>query len=111
MVGDRRAAIDIVERGLLIDAGNSELLELRRDLGERRQPMVPFLGRSNPINRMLGLLRHRLVGRRAQVSLGVDGLPAKPAAGKKPRGASVKPPVASTPVTRSTSSKNLSAGP
>ena len=60
LLGDRRSAVDAVERGLEIDAGNDELLTLRDDLGTRRPPVLPFLSRRNPLNQLLGRMRHRL---------------------------------------------------
>ncbi|MEM7352847.1 MAG: hypothetical protein AAF657_18775 [Acidobacteriota bacterium] len=65
LLGDRRQAFQVVERGLRVDASHSGLLELRADLGERRPPVLPFLARRHPFNRWLGLARHRLFGRRA----------------------------------------------
>jgi tetratricopeptide (TPR) repeat protein len=64
LVGDRRSAFDVVERGLEIDAGNEELLSLHREIGLRRAPVLRFLARGNPLNRALGRVRHRVLGNR-----------------------------------------------
>ncbi len=64
LIGDRRSAYDVVERGLEIDASNEELLSLHRDIGLRRAPVLPFLPRGNPLNRALGRVRHRMLGNR-----------------------------------------------
>jgi tetratricopeptide (TPR) repeat protein len=54
--GDRRNAISIYQRVLDVDGENTDFqMELRR-LGIRRRPIIPFLGRSNPINRVTGAL-------------------------------------------------------
>ncbi len=64
LIGDRRAAYDVVERGLEVDSTHERLLALRAELGERRQPVLSFLPRRHPLNRWLGLTRHRLLRRR-----------------------------------------------
>jgi len=38
-----------------------ETQDLCRQIGVRRTPIFPFLGRSHPLNRLVGKLRHRLV--------------------------------------------------
>ena len=62
LTDDRRSAIDAVERGLEIDAADEELLALKRQLGDRRQPVLTFLPRNHAVNRYLGRLRHRFMG-------------------------------------------------
>ena len=54
----RRKAIIAIQRGLAIEPENERLLRLQSRLGMRRPPVVPFLDRSNPINILLGRLRH-----------------------------------------------------
>lgn len=56
----RRSAIDAIERGLKIDHQNADLLELRREVGNRLDPVLPFLSRSSPVNRLLGKARYAL---------------------------------------------------
>ncbi|MBV8201813.1 MAG: hypothetical protein JOZ15_14415 [Acidobacteria bacterium] len=60
----RRAAVRAVADGLRIEPDNPQLLELRRDLGVRRRPVLPFFSRSNPLNLLLGRVRHLLRPRR-----------------------------------------------
>ena len=62
LLDNRRLAFQIVERGLEIDAANPRLYEIRRELGKRRSPVVPFLSRRHPVNRYLGQMRHQLLG-------------------------------------------------
>lgn len=62
LLGDRRSAHEVVERGLEIDAGNHGLLRIKDDFGQRRSPLLPFLGRHHPLNRWLGRIRHLLLG-------------------------------------------------
>ncbi len=63
LMGNRRAAYDVVERGFEVDSSHEGLLALRSELGERRPPVLPFLPRSHTLNRWLGKTRHRLLGR------------------------------------------------
>lgn len=58
LLGDRRNANDVIERGLQIDATNESLVRLRSELGQRLPPVFPFLARGNPLNRAVGRLRH-----------------------------------------------------
>lgn len=60
LLGDRRAAIDVLDRGLQVDPTHHDLLRLRTELGQRKRPVLPFLTRHNPLNRLLGQLRHKL---------------------------------------------------
>lgn len=55
----RRRACDAVSAGLKIDARHSGLLEMRRKMGVRRRPCVPFLKRNNPFNRWLGRITYK----------------------------------------------------
>lgn len=56
---DRSAAVEAIQGGLAIDPNHVELCALARELGVRRLPVVTFLSRDNPLNRLLGWLRHR----------------------------------------------------
>lgn len=58
IVGNRRAAIRAMKEGLSLDPEHRGLLLLRRRLGIRRRPPIPFLSRSNPINVWLGKQRY-----------------------------------------------------
>jgi len=60
---DRRGAVSAIFKGLKIDPNSLELLTLQRELGVRRGPVIPFLSRDNPLNRLLGRLRHAVSGR------------------------------------------------
>lgn len=62
LAGDRPAAVRAVLDGLKVDRQHAVLLELHRELGIRLQPVLPFLGRSNPLNQLLGRLRHAWQG-------------------------------------------------
>jgi tetratricopeptide (TPR) repeat protein len=56
---ERKEAVTAVRQGLGIDPGHTGLRVLARELGVRRPPVVTFLSRNHPINRLLGWLRHR----------------------------------------------------
>lgn len=55
---NRKKALDTVEQGLKLVPEHDYLLAVRKTLGLRARPAVPFLDRSNPINVSLGQARH-----------------------------------------------------
>ena len=57
----RKDAIDAVERGLRAAPDNFILLRLRKQLGVRQAPPLPFLKRDNGLNVRLGRLMHRIL--------------------------------------------------
>lgn len=58
--GKRKEALDSFYRGLEIEGENKDLLWEVRKLGIRRKPLLPFLQRSNPINKYIGKMLHSL---------------------------------------------------
>jgi tetratricopeptide (TPR) repeat protein len=57
LVADRRKeAIEAFSKGLTYDKGHRELKKELQLLGIRKRPAVPFLSRSNPINKYIGKL-------------------------------------------------------
>src|SRR3954454_23305444 len=56
--GNRKKALETIEQGLKTHPEDDALLEVRRQLGIRSRPSVPFLDRSHPINVTLGQARH-----------------------------------------------------
>ena len=58
----RREAIDAVERGLRVVPDNFMLLRMRKRLGVRQAPPLPFLNRNHGLNVKLGRLIHRIKG-------------------------------------------------
>ena len=56
--GDRKKAVETAESGLKVAPEHEELLEVRKELGIRARPAIPFLDRSNPVNVSLGQARH-----------------------------------------------------
>ena len=52
--GDRRKAIRTIRRGLGLDPENRYLRQALASMGMRRLPLLPFLSRSNYVNRGLG---------------------------------------------------------
>lgn len=56
--GQRKKAVDAADEGLKILPEHEGLVALRKELGYRARPAVPFLSRDNPINQMLGRARH-----------------------------------------------------
>lgn len=57
-MGKRKKAIDTAEQGCKHAPENPYVQEVRRSLGVRSRPAVPFLDRTNPINVSLGQARH-----------------------------------------------------
>jgi tetratricopeptide (TPR) repeat protein len=57
---NRWRASQALMRGEQLDPENVTLRELHFELGVRKNPVLPFLSRRNPLNVMLGRLRHRL---------------------------------------------------
>jgi len=58
--GHRAKAYTVVKRGLRIDPDSKPLKQLLNEMGLRRRPMLPFLARSHPANRFLGIMRSKL---------------------------------------------------
>ena len=58
-VGSRENALAAVRSGLRLAPKDAELLSIRRWLGVRRRPLVKFLDRAHPINRLAGRVRAR----------------------------------------------------
>jgi tetratricopeptide (TPR) repeat protein len=54
--GRKKDAIDALKKGLKYDSGNIDLKKELQGLGERKQPPVPFLDRTNPINKYIGMI-------------------------------------------------------
>ena len=63
----RGKAIDALQKALKLNARPPEAIRLAREIGFRRQPVIPFLSRSNPLNIAFGKLRHALTqGKRSE---------------------------------------------
>jgi tetratricopeptide (TPR) repeat protein len=54
--GKKKEAVDAFEKGLKHDSSNRDILIELRGLGQREKAPVPFLDRSNPINKYIGLI-------------------------------------------------------
>jgi len=58
-LGQRDRAVRSIVRGLATTPFDPALKAAQASMGWRRRPVIPFLGRSNVLNRWLGRLRHR----------------------------------------------------
>jgi Flp pilus assembly protein TadD len=58
-LNQRERAVRPITRGLELFPDDPRLAAARRALGTRSTPVLPFLSRRNPLNRVLGRLRHR----------------------------------------------------
>ncbi len=56
--GKKKDAFETFNKGLEYDNSNRDLLNELRSLGMRKKPPVPFLDRSNPINKYIGMILH-----------------------------------------------------
>ena len=56
----RAQAVQALRAGAQVEPDHPGIHETFVALGIRRAPVLPFLRRSNPLNKYLGLLRHRL---------------------------------------------------
>jgi tetratricopeptide (TPR) repeat protein len=54
--GDRKQAVEAFTEGLKADPENHDLIWEMKKLGSRKRPTVPFLKRTNPINKYIGLM-------------------------------------------------------
>ncbi|MDH3402659.1 MAG: hypothetical protein OES32_00620 [Acidobacteriota bacterium] len=60
LAGNRGEAYRAIERGYALDPEEPALSKLHAKLGVRRAPVLRFLERRHPINRLLGRFRHGL---------------------------------------------------
>jgi len=58
----RRNAVQAINAGLKLDDDHQGLLDLKQEIGMRRNPVLGFLGRDNPLNVFLGRIRHAIAG-------------------------------------------------
>lgn len=61
--GRRDDAVEVLERAMVHLRSNPRIMRARADLGKRSSPVLPFLERGHILNRSLGKLRHRVLGR------------------------------------------------
>jgi predicted Zn-dependent protease len=59
--GNKKGGITVIKKGLRQDPENDELHEMLIELGVRKRPMIPFLKRSSPLNRLLGVIFRRTI--------------------------------------------------
>ena len=63
VAGRKKEAIRIFRLGLRVGK-NPTIVRWLQVLGDRRKPLIPFLSRTNPLNKYLGKIRTSLTGRR-----------------------------------------------
>jgi hypothetical protein len=64
--GRREDAVDALETGLKFARRDIRLTIAMNKLTSRRPPVLRFLGRTHPLNRQLGIIRHRAMRMFAQ---------------------------------------------
>jgi len=57
--GKKAEALCTLREGMA-QGGSTELIALLNQFGNRKSPVIPFLPRTNPLNKILGLLLHRI---------------------------------------------------
>lgn len=83
-LNQRERAVRAVVRGLELFPDDARLVAARDAMGIRRPPVLRFLSRKNPLNRVLGKIRHRWnrrgapVYERSPLALGVPWTPPPP---------------------------------
>jgi Flp pilus assembly protein TadD len=60
--GRRDDALEVLDRGLIYFKADARIGRARANLGMRRVPVLQFLEREHFLNRILGKLRHRMLG-------------------------------------------------
>jgi tetratricopeptide (TPR) repeat protein len=58
--GDKRAAVEAFRRGLAIDEKNNDLIHELQKLGVRKESIMPFLERDNPVNKYSGMFLKKM---------------------------------------------------
>lgn len=58
--GQKSVAVRAFRKGLKIDNGHFGILSEMKRLGVRRRPVLTFLPRQNPVNKILGILVERV---------------------------------------------------
>jgi predicted Zn-dependent protease len=59
VAGQKTAALDVLRKGQSL-GGSPEIITLLDQIGKRKPPILSFLPRGNPVNRVLGLLLDRV---------------------------------------------------
>jgi len=59
--GKKQSAISTFRKGLRVDKKNERIIRELEKIGIRAKPLIPFLKRSNPINKYLGILFRRIL--------------------------------------------------
>jgi len=57
--GNKPESLRVLREGMS-RSGNAEILAVLQEFGARKSPVIPFLARSNPLNRYIGLLLSRI---------------------------------------------------
>lgn len=60
--GKKKEAIESFRKGLSFDKDNQDIMWEMTRLGIRRKPVIPYLKRSNLINKYIGMILHKLTG-------------------------------------------------
>jgi Flp pilus assembly protein TadD len=60
--GRRDDALEVLDKGLIYFKSDARIKRARTNLGRRRTPVLPSLGRGHFLNLILGKFRHRLLG-------------------------------------------------
>ncbi len=56
----KKEAVKAYQKGLTFDKENKDIIWEMKKLGMRKMPVIPYLKRSNPINKYIGMMLHAL---------------------------------------------------
>ena len=57
---DKKRAFEALQKGLSYDKDNKDILWEMTKLGKRKKPVIPYLKRTNPLNKYIGRILHEL---------------------------------------------------
>lgn len=57
--GNKKGAISVLQKGLRVAPDDDAINDMLVELGARKKPLIPFLKRSNPLNKHLGIFFRR----------------------------------------------------
>lgn len=82
--GNRKKAVETLQKALATLPENRVVLNYWKTIGIRSRPVIPFLSRDNPLNKMLGQKRYeKKVEKREKKATDKKAAEKKPSTGKK----------------------------
>lgn len=60
LMENKSKTVQVLRKGLCIDKHSRQLVEALREFGTREKQALPFLSRSNPVNKYIGIAKFKL---------------------------------------------------